>query len=147
MTKLRAECIISILEQAIFRKFPLSDDQVMKSQVLAIFVNKRNSLLMSQGDAMTGPVFRLVTHDGSFSECDSSSSVPVPTFTSEKCPLHSTMACLLDLFPVLSSPMPCIHPRCHAEGKAFSHPCVCSPVSHTARWQAGIASSFWLLTE
>lgn len=43
--------------------------------------------------------------------------------------------------------IPCVYPWCHAEGKSFSPPCLCGLVSHTARWQTGIAGSFWLLTE
>lgn len=43
--------------------------------------------------------------------------------------------------------MPHVYPWCHAEGESFSHPCLCGLMSHTARWQTGIAGSFWLLTE
>ena len=60
-----------------------SDDQVTKLQILGIVVNKRNSLFLSQGNVITGPVVRWVTPDGCFPECDSHLSVPVPTLSWE----------------------------------------------------------------
>lgn len=125
----------------------LSDDQVMKLQIWGFVVNKRNSLLTvsrqhdyrardQAGDPRWMPswmCFKFIC--------------PCPQLYLCQCPLHLKMTRLLDLFPALSSTMFCILPWCRAEGESFSHPCLCSPVSHTARWQAGIVGSFWLLTE
>lgn len=63
-----------------FSNGALSNDQVTESQALAIVEDKRNALCLSQGHVSTEPVIRQVTQDGCLPECDSSLSVPVPTF-------------------------------------------------------------------
>lgn len=119
----------------------LSDDQITKSQILGVVVNKRSSLFLSQGRAITGPVIRSVTQGGCLPECDSGFSVPVPTISSENV-FTLEDACPLDIFPVLSSTAPWSHPWSWAEGESFSSSCLCGLVSPTARWQAGIAGSW-----
>lgn len=83
----------------------LSDDWVTKSQIPGIVVNKRNSLFLSQGRVIPGPVIGSVAQGGCLPECDSGFSVPVRTVSTENV-FTLEDACPLDIFLVLSSTTP-----------------------------------------
>lgn len=134
-------------EHAIFRKFPTWHRPMIRSRncrSLALLWTKEIPCSCLKAMWLQGPwsdgwllmgAFLNVTHTYLYLFPPSAGRVRS----------HLKRTRLLDLFPALSSSTPWFQPWCHAEGEPFSHPCLCGLVSHTARWQAGIAGSFWPL--
>lgn len=123
----------------------LSKDQAKKSQILGIVVNKRNSCPCLQAMWLQG------RWSDRWPKMDAFLNVTqVYLYLSPPLSLSSSFA-FEDDMPVgfISSPvlLHSVYLWCQAEGKSFSPSWLCGLVSYTARWQASISGSIWLLAE